>query len=305
MIRQLILRFRMFFPLLLSVAAPLIHGVFLDQVGNETLQLSQLSPKFVRLGHGSSGDTGSTSAIPAWIMANDNYSEIHRFFDSSPFSPSGRYLAVLRIPGGESIPNTKSEIAHIVVYDLKSGPSSARTIASTTAWDSQTGSQVQWGASDDALFYNVRIKDDDTDIDADGGNIKCKGLRGVVHNIFSGVIRSLGCPVYHVSPDGNFAISPDLTKIGFTQLGYGIRSSSASRNRNAPDDHGIYLITVRTGKCRLLSSLHDMAVAGGLDTENTQTYGFHTKFSSDGEMILFVIRTLHRGKRRIKSIFWN
>ena len=38
-----------------------------------------------------------TSLIPTWIVTSPDVSTIHRFFDSSPFSPSGRYLGLTRV----------------------------------------------------------------------------------------------------------------------------------------------------------------------------------------------------------------
>lgn len=55
---------------------------------------------------------------------------------------------------------------------------------------------------------------------------------------------------------------------------------------------GIFLTDTATGNCRLLINLHDLAIVGGLDM-NTPTYGFHTKWSHDGELIMVVVRTLH------------
>lgn len=277
-----------------------------DFYGNRSSHLQHLRSKFHRLKGGGS----EKSTIPVWVITESNVSAVHRFFDSSPISPSGRYIALLLIHGGESIRSTEQELAQIVVYNLQLGPSSKKVIASTTAWDSQTGSHIQWGATDEALFYNIRMIDSMTYAEgcqtrrsnkefSSTLDIKCKGLRGVAHNIFSGIARMLDCPVYHVSPDGLFAVSPDLTKIRFTQLGYGIPSSTAKRNINAPKNDGVYLTNISTGKCRLLSSLHDLAVAGGLDVKGTPTYGFHTKISSDGKIIMIVVRTLHGEPKKL------
>ena len=296
-------------PLLQLFCAALLELLLFCALNSRSIELQgsrpfpsiQLSTKFDRL----NSDHTQNSSIPAWIITESNLSAVHRFFDSSPISPSGTYIALLLILGGENVRITELEVAEIVIYDLLLGPSSKKVIASTTAWDSQTGSHVQWGASDEALFYNIRVAEVATELhrvnmsknanfaSSKFMNLKCKGLRGVTHNIFTGISRMLDCPVYHVSPNGLFAVSPDLTKIGFTQLGYGVPSKFAKRNINAPNSDGVYLTNIRTGKCRLLSSLHNLAVVGGLDTKGTPTYGFHTKFSSDGKMIMFVVRTLH------------
>jgi hypothetical protein len=40
----------------------------------------------------------------------------------------------------------------------------------------------------------------------------------------------------------------------------------------------------------------------GLDM-NLPTYGFHTKWSSDGRVVMFIVRTLHEKKSSIFDIF--
>jgi hypothetical protein len=46
---------------------------------------------------------------------------------------------------------------------------------------------------------------------------------------------------------------------------------------------GIFITDTNTGKCKLLISLYDLASVGGL-VMNLPTYGFHTKWSYDGEV---------------------
>ena len=36
--------------------------------------------------------------VPVWCVTPGKGRTIHRFFDSSPFSPSGRYMALFRLP---------------------------------------------------------------------------------------------------------------------------------------------------------------------------------------------------------------
>jgi hypothetical protein len=269
---------------------------------NSTLNLSNVSSKFRRYVTGDAADN-FLSPVPSWIITDPNVSTIHRFFDSSPFSPSGRYIALTRFSNGENALVLEGQLAQIVLYDLTLGPSSERVIATTAAWDSQVGAQIQWGANDSSLFYNAIIKSDSIIAKGkDKGKSKTSSkptevkvrLRGVLHDIFTGVRRFLDCPVYHVSPDGQSALSPDLTKIKYAQLGYGVHLKSAKKNRNAPTTDGVFMVDTKTGQCKLLSSLHDLAVIGGLDLRKTPTYGFHVKWSSDGEMIMFVVRTLEK-----------
>ena len=157
----------------------------------------------------------SSSLIPAWIITNASVSCIHRFFDSSPISPSGRYVALTRIFVPENEPvSVPPPLADVVVYDLHRGPLSEQVIARTAAWDLQVGAHVQWGISDDFLYYNTLSTTNITTTTTSSTNLPVTtALRGVEHNIHTGHRRELGCGVYQISPDGKFAISPDLTKV--------------------------------------------------------------------------------------------
>lgn len=79
----------------------------------ESLQTSQINPNL---------QIYEDSLIPTWIISDSNVSTIHRFFDSSPFSPTGRYLALTR--SSENVRVSEGSIAEIVLYDLILGSSS-------------------------------------------------------------------------------------------------------------------------------------------------------------------------------------
>ena len=157
----------------------------------------------------------SKSLLKGWVVTKSNVSVIHRFFDSSPFSPSGRYLALTRINREKAI---FGERAEVLVLDLSNG--SEMVVSITYGWGSQLGAQVQWGANDSQLFYNevtnVGIMRSQSHAFIGSGGWY---IYGVAHNIFSMKKRKLRCPIYHVSSDGNYAISSDLSKISFTQKG--------------------------------------------------------------------------------------
>ena len=298
-----------------------------------------------------------TSLVPVWIASGSEHNTIHRFFDSSPFSPSGQYIALNALPTPHD-KNVATKDSAIVVVDLLSGTSVE--VGRTDCWDSQVGAQVQWGGSDRELFFNIiskrlshtnrstqtvdglSISPRDRhkrelirtsnfssrsitkvesfgklgailaepigplesaatlpDISAEHHRIVPQqsdyGLtaRGVVYDMTTSTQRVLDCPVYHVRQDGRYAVSPNLHKIRYTQKGYGIIGYSGARpNKNAPDDDGLYITDTVTGQCRIFISLKELARQVGFDIEHTPMYGFHTKWSSDGLLIMFVVRTL-------------
>ena len=283
--------------------------------------LKELSfiPKFPFL----SSSIGSSS-IPTWILTKSDVSSTIRFFDSSPISPSNRYVAITRVLSvQENHFINPNDTASIVVIDLLEG--TEIVVDTTNGWDSQLGAQVQWGLTDDELIYNTHTtttsRSNDTTTNTINGGI------GVITNIFTKETRYLQCGVYHVryvtttttttttititnintdttSNDGKFGVSPNLAKIKYTQLGYGIHTSTSTTNTNAPTDDGFYIIDISTGRCSMVVSLSLLSSLipsyESCKATDTPTYGiyyyyyyyyyyhhncnlgFHAKWSSDG-----------------------
>jgi len=94
--------------------------------------------------------------VPVWCVTPGENGCIHRFFDTSPFSPSQRYMAALKLPQEERLP-VPGEKAQVVLIDLHEGTETI--IAETMGWEPQMGANINWGATDGELYFN--------DIDAD------------------------------------------------------------------------------------------------------------------------------------------
>lgn len=222
------------------------------------------------------------SIVPLHLISEPGKPGIHRFYDTSPISPSGRYLAYLAFPFEDRAPS-EEDAATVMIADLRTG--GRRNVATTTAWDTQVGAQVQWGATDEQLFYNVRAEHGDP--------------RAVLFNVESGKSKTLDGPVYMVSPDGTTGLCPNLFKLGLVQKGYGMRVSDLEhyRHAGAPDDDGLFVTHVATGKTELLLSLRQIFEHVGKYLPNPDDgglYGFHVKWHSASEWVLFVVRWLSR-----------
>eukprot|EP01041_Mallomonas_annulata_P001728 gene1728-3346_t len=235
------------------------------------------------------------SRFPTWIVTPSNVSSIHRFFDSSPFSPSGKYLAITRM---KEYSSNKSDLAHVIIIDLTTGIETV--VASTRAWDSQVGAHVQWGKDDTQLFFNDMKPCTKKGFKRHPITTKSFCVFGILIDITTkNSQRIMNCPIYHITTDGSFGITSDLTKIGFTQKGYGVRSHDAEKNKNASTNDGFWLTNIKTGKCTLLLSLKDtmatlQKTGYNIDSSNTPTYGFHAKWSWNNTLLLVVVRTLER-----------
>lgn len=219
--------------------------------------------------------------VPVWCVTHESVGCIHRFFDSSPFSPSGRYLALFRLPQEQRLPQP-GEVGHILLVDLETG--NQNVIAETRGWETQLGANVQWGENDQTLLFN--------DVDTANWEPRC-----VVLNPFTGERRSIGRGIYRVSPDGRQVLCANLTTMRRTQNGYGIviPDEKVPRNLGLSEEDGLYMTDISTSESRLLVSI-TKCVRSAVprsefnDLEQFEFYGFHCKWNPKGTRLLFSIR---------------
>ncbi|GAH43070.1 unnamed protein product, partial [marine sediment metagenome] len=74
--------------------------------------------------------------VPVWCVTPERPACIHRFFDTSPISPSGRYVALFQLPAEDSVP-APGDAGNIVLVDLATGED--RVVAETCGWETQMG----------------------------------------------------------------------------------------------------------------------------------------------------------------------
>lgn len=222
-------------------------------------------------------------SIPVYCVTPGHPSTIHRFFDSSPFSPSGRYLGALQLPTEERLPRPDEE-ATVVVVDLVEG--SEREVATTQAWDTQVGAHVCWGASDEHLLFNT----------FDGGL-----PRAIDVNPGTGESTMLDSPVYGVSADGSQIVSGNLLEMAVTQPGYGVRLRGPTRSDPAPTNEGVLVSDLESHATMLEVSIDELVAKSGIDPDGELVdrglfYLAHTSFSPDATRLLVV--KVAAGKRR-------
>jgi len=237
-------------------------------------------------------------AVPVWCVTPGEGRAFHRFFDTSPISPSGRFVAFTRMPAEDRLPEP-GEAAEVMLVSLTTGEEAV--VAETRGWDTQLGAQAQWGADDTELFFN----------DMAPATWRPFGVR---LDPLTGRWSKLDGTVYMVSRDGRTAASPCLLRTSLTQAGYGVVAppEHVPRNHGAADDDGVYVTDTRTGQCRLLASfariveeaeprLDPAAYAGGT------FYGAHVKWTRDGRRLMLVLRWLpdDGGPRRAHVVTMN
>ena len=222
--------------------------------------------------------------VPVHCVTPGGTGYIHRYYDSSPFSPSGRYFAVTRLPFEDRLPKP-GDVAEIAIVDLETGE--LRTVAETRGWDVQLGAQLQWGADDRTLLYN----------DLETRDWMPYGVR---LDPQTGEHRRLAGTVYSVSPDGRWTASPCLRRMAVTQRGYGVvvPRDQIPENRGAPDDDGIWITDLESGDSRLLVSLARIVDEATPPLEAARRrgdfFGFHVKWNPQGTRLMLALRWLPR-----------
>ncbi|MCK5574599.1 MAG: hypothetical protein KAI28_02240 [Sphingomonadales bacterium] len=231
--------------------------------------------------------------VPIWNVTPDLDRCIHRFHLSSPFSPSGRYLGLTRLPR-EDVPPQAGDVAEIVVVDLVTGEQ--KIVAETIGWDTQLGAQVQWGASDEELYFN--------DVDPDTWV-----PFGVKMDHLSGAKQKLDGTIYDVSPDGKWAVSTSLRRIGATQAGYGVivPKENVPVNKGLVDDDGVFVTNTETGEVEMIASYKQIVdeALPKIDVSRYgpgDFYGFHVKWNSKSERIMLVLRYMPYNDKQRKPM---
>lgn len=216
---------------------------------------------------------------PVYIVTPQDEPYIHTFYDICPWSPSGRLLLTLKLPfeNREPTPNDKAEIC---IIDLKD--ETIKTIYETSGWALQTGAHQQWGPNDNLVYFNDIINGKAVTIE---------------YNLNKNTFRELQGPIFHLSPDGSYIISPSLNLINLHQRGYGVPEKEIEIElppQGARADEGLWITDVKTGEVTLLVSFKD--IVNKIPEINSLSGGwflfFHTKFNNYGNRIMQVVRYL-------------
>jgi hypothetical protein len=225
--------------------------------------------------------TDYNPVVPVWCVTPNRSGCLHRFFDTFPISPSGRYLAVFQMPFEDRQPRP-GERGNIVVVDLETGKD--KVVADTCGWEPQMGANINWGGSDHELFFN--------DVNTSTWQPFAWKL-----DPLTGAKMQMEGTLYHASPDGKWLISANMTTMRRTQPGYGvcIPEELVRQNVGPANDDGFYLTDTTTGKKRLLVSIHELLTQADPpvqmdDLQNYEIYGFHSKFNPQGDWLMLSLR---------------
>jgi len=214
------------------------------------------------------------------------------YYDKLQFDPANRNALAMEVDFEGRSPRPGDAI-QLGMVDLRDND---RWIAlgQTTAWCWQQGCMLQWlPGSKSEVIWN----------DREGGQYVSRIL-----DVKTRKRRTLPGPIYAVSPDGRWAVCPDLRRLADTRPGYGYNGiPDPNRDVLAPEDAGIWRMDLRTGRRKLIFSIADAVriPCPRFDWTGAKHWFNHLLFAPDGKRFIF----LHRwtggaaGGRRVTRMF--
>lgn len=198
------------------------------------------------------------------------------YFDKYQEDVSGRYALAHETDFAGRQP-TADDKAVIGMIDMKEGNKFIK-LAETKAFCWQQGSMLQWLPGEKTkIIFNDR-----------------KGDRYIsrIYDIVTGEERELCGAVYCLSPYGQFAVSPNFSRLDKERPGYGYAGiPDPFENSFHPDDDGIYLIDIRNNTSRLVVSVGSIVRNYNHPSmENYKNWFNHLLISPDSRRFAFFHR---------------
>jgi hypothetical protein len=166
------------------------------------------------------------------------------YYDKFQTDPADRFVLGMEVDFDNRSPR-ENDIIKIGMIDIKDSNKWIE-LDETRSWCWQQGCMLQWRpASNNEIMWNDRIKD----------KFVCHIL-----DVFTREKKTVEHPIYHVRPDGKSALSLDFSRLQILRPGYGypgVKCKNADKLK--PEDTGISLIDLETGKEKLLFSVADIA----------------------------------------------
>ena len=228
-----------------------------------------------------------TSAFSQWLSKSDIRLPITKvtsfpghhwfgYYDKFETDPTDRYLLSMEVNFEHRTPGPADEIK-IGMVNLKDNK--WIELGRSNAWSWQQGCMLQWRpCSSNEVIWNDRVD----------GRFVCHIL-----NVETMEKRTLPYPIYTMSPDGKFALTLDFERIHDCRAGYGyVGGFDLNRDVLAPDNAGIYKISLDSGARQLLVSLKEIADIpcphGSL--AGYKHYFNHLDINTDGSRFVFLNR---------------
>ena len=204
------------------------------------------------------------------------------YYDKLEFDPTGRYCLGMEVDFEHRSPRP-DDVIKLGMVDLQDGDRWIE-LDESRLWCWQQGCMLQWlPGSRSEIIWN----------DRDGDDFVCRIL-----DVKSGKKRTIGHPIYTLSPDGKTGFAPDFRRIQAMRPGYGYPGpADPCADVLAPKDSGIFRIDLASGKQDLIVSLADVAgIPFRADISDKKHYFNHLLANTDGTRLEFLHRWAPQGK---------
>ena len=216
-------------------------------------------------------------AEPVQITDNSKEHFYASYYGINSFSASEKYATVLETDVKYRIPDEK-DTAVLGIVNLET--LAFKPVARTTAWNFQQGCMAHWlGISPDTLIiYN---------------DLRNGRFVSVILNVHTGEeLKIIPYPVSAVSHDGKKAISLNYGRIRLTRpdYGYGGGGQDPMADVQFPEDDGIVLVDLESGKAKLIVSMAQVKeLVPEVPPEGIEYFN-HTLFSRGDSKVFWLAR---------------
>ena len=197
------------------------------------------------------------------------------FHDVTPWSRDESCLAIHRAAPGLFQMADCGKPIEICLWRPQTG--AIESVDSTTGWNFQQGSRLQWlpGSSDTLVFNTI----EDTRAVA------------VLKNISTGARSVLPGAIYVISPDGKTSISPNFSTLAHRWKAYGYPPLAAAPSITDQDADGLWQLDLETGEQSLFISTRRAAAFEAVPGADPASHFLcHASFSPDGTRVVFLHR---------------
>ncbi len=203
------------------------------------------------------------------LFKNDKYDMFFGYYDKTPWSNNMRYYLYNVV--------IKNKI-HFYYHDFKRNEN--YFIDSSSAWNYQQGSMLQW-LSDDTVIYNY-VKED---------NLISKS-----YNIVTKVYSTYSAPIQSVSQEKNFSITLNYKRLYKLRKQYGYKKKVLNYNKNQDaNDDGVFRIDFKTNKVELIISIRKLFEFLDITNVNVSKAKInHIILSPDSTEFIFMLRWFTR-----------
>lgn len=165
----------------------------------------------------------------------------------------------------------KKDAAELYWVDIPSGE--YRKIGQTRAWCWQQGARLRWHpVLENTVLYN----------DLEDGRYVCR-----VYSLESGLISTLPWALYDLSPDGQWGLSLNYSRLQRLRPGYGYGVlPDDTRGQSAPEEDGIFWVDAQSGQSRLAVSYARLLELCP-EAKGQENYVNHISIAPDGSRFLF------------------